>query len=128
MCLQPLLQLQGDTGSVIQATDSVRVKMVCPPAEQSLQAAQAFSAPEGFPANTVSLKSGVCIAPSKQQTDLKCYDDAVFFQDFTLQVGGVTLRWRQVACDTSCSTLDELPAAAWCAVTVTTVATVATDN
>lgn len=83
--------MQGDKGSVIESSDSVRVKLVCPPPEQSLQAARAFSAPEGFPQNEVSVLDGVCVLlnrsnkqPGQQQR--QCYDDALSFIEFTLQV------------------------------------------
>lgn len=87
--------LQGDRGSVIDSSSSVRVKFVCPPPEQSIQAAQAFSAPEGFPPNEVSIVDGVCVLQNRsnkqQLLERKCYDDAIHFSEFTLQVGNRVL-------------------------------------
>jgi hypothetical protein len=86
-----LCLLQGDKGSVIESSDSVRVKLVCPPPEQSLQEARAFSAPEGFPANDVSIVDGVCVLLNRSnkeqgQQQRQCYDNAIAFNEFTLQV------------------------------------------
>jgi hypothetical protein len=76
---------------VIDTSSSVRVKFVCPPAELSIQAARAFSGPPGFPANELSIMDGVCVLQNrsnKQQVlERKCYDNAVHFSEFTLQVG-----------------------------------------
>lgn len=70
--------------------NSVRVKLVCPPPEQSLQAARAFSAPVGFPPNDVTMVDGVCVLQnrSNKQTEQQrqCFEDAIQFQEFTLQV------------------------------------------
>jgi hypothetical protein len=94
--------LQGDRGSVIDSSNSVRVKFVCPPSDQSIQAARAFSAPEGFPANEVYIMDGVCVLKNRsnkqQLLERKCYDDAIHFSEFTLQVGNSCL---QPACKRS---------------------------
>lgn len=87
-CLVPVLQ--GDQGSVISITRSVRVKFVCPPPQQSLQAAKAFSAPVGAPPNNMDMVDGVCVLQNKSTKqdaqERKCYDDAIKFFEFTLQV------------------------------------------
>jgi hypothetical protein len=82
--------VQGDRDSVIVVSNSVRVKLVCPPPEQSLQAASAFSAPVGFPPNEVLMVDGVCVLQnrSNKQTEQprQCFEDALQFKKFTLQV------------------------------------------
>lgn len=75
---------------MIVASNSVRVKFVCPPSEQSIQSAQAFSAPIGYPPNEVSIIDGVCVLQNKSlrqdPSAQKCYNDAIHFSEFTLQV------------------------------------------
>lgn len=82
--------VQGDRDSVIVVSNSVRVKLVCPPPEQSLQAASAFSAPVGFPPNEVLMVDGVCVLQnrSNKQTEQprQCFEDAIQFKEYTLQV------------------------------------------
>lgn len=87
---------------------------MCPPPEQSLQAAKAFSSPLGAAPNNVDIVDGVCILQNKSTKqdaqNRKCYDDAIKFYQFTLQVSWYATATRLSAAASTACTRAQSPA------------------